>query len=44
MFDGAGEVSGAIREEAPRITVEHSYVNIENLKFGRLAFKVRNIQ
>ena len=42
MFDG--EVSGAIREEAPRITVEHSYVNIENLKFGRLAFKVRNIQ
>jgi hypothetical protein len=42
MFDG--EVSGAIREEAPRITVEHSYVNIENLRFGILASKVRNIQ
>ena len=37
MFDG--EVSGAIREEAPRITVEHSYVNIENLRFGKIAFK-----
>ena len=42
MFDG--EVSGAIREEAPRITVEHSYVNIEDLRFGILASKVRNIQ
>ena len=37
MFDG--EVSGAMREDAARITVEPSYVNIENLRFGRLAFK-----
>ena len=37
MFDG--EVSGAMREGAARITVEPSYVNIENLRFGRLAFK-----
>ena len=42
MFDG--EVSGAIREEAPRITVEHSYVNIENLDLVDLLSKVRNIQ
>ena len=39
MFDG--EVSGAMSEGAARITVpvEPSYVNIENLRFGRLAFK-----
>ena len=37
MFDG--EVSGAMRDGASRIVVEPSYVNIENLRFGRLAFK-----
>ena len=41
MFDS--EVSGAIREEALRITVEHSYVNIENLDLVDLLSKVRNI-
>ena len=44
MFDG--EVSGAIREEAPRITVEHSYATstsrISDLVY--LLSKVRNIQ
>ena len=40
MFDG--EVSGAMREGAARIMVEPSYVNIENLRFGRLAFKGYN--
>ena len=35
MFDG--EVSGAMREDAARITVEPSYVNVENPRFGRLA-------
>ena len=37
MFDG--EVSGSMRDGASRIVVEPSYVNIENLRFGRLAFK-----
>ena len=40
MYDG--EVSGAMREGAARIMVEPSYVNIENLRFGRLAFKGDN--
>lgn len=40
MFDG--EVSGAMRDGASRIVVEPSYVNIENLRFGRLAFKGMN--
>lgn len=42
MFDG--EVSGAMREGAARIMVEPSYVNIENLRFGRLAFKGCNLK
>ena len=37
MFEG--EVSGAMRDGASRIIVEPSYVNIENLRFGRMAFK-----
>ena len=37
MFEG--EVSGAMRDGAARIIVEPSYVNIENLRFGRMAFK-----
>ena len=37
MFDG--EVNGAMRDGATRIIVEPSYVNIENLRFGRMAFK-----
>ena len=37
MFEG--EVSGAMRDGASRIIVEPSYVNIENHRFGRMAFK-----
>ena len=42
MFEG--EVSGAMRQGAGRIMVEPSYVNIENLRFGRLAFKGMNAE
>ena len=42
MFDG--EVSGAMREGAARIMVEPSYVPIESLRFGRLAFKGMNAE
>ena len=42
MFEG--EVSGAMRQGAGRIMVEPSYVQIENLRFGRLAFKGMNAE
>ena len=42
MFEG--EVSGAMRQGAGRIMVEPSYVPIENLRFGRLAFKGMNAE
>ena len=37
MFEA--DVSGAMKDGANRIVLEPSYVNIENLRFGRMAFK-----
>merc|ERR1719499_1684686 len=36
MFEA--DVSGAMKDGASRIVLEPSYVNIENLRFGRMAF------
>ena len=42
MFDD--EVSGAMKTGANRIVLEPSYVNIENLRFGRMAFRGMNTE
>merc|ERR1719450_378273 len=42
MFDA--DVSGAMKDGANRIVLEPSYVNIENLRFGRMAFKGMNAE
>lgn len=42
MFEA--DVSGAMKDGANRIVLEPSYVNIENLRFGRMAFKGMNAE